>query len=184
MKHDVDPDEPQAERALPRPAIERQAARGLAQLFERTRSMQQGWGCDDSAECCRLAKFGHEPWVWPLEWRRIEGALATQRRSLPLAPLQPGDCALLTAEGRCSIHADRPLACRSFFCGRGRGPRAITRTDIDLQLKQLAALSAESDPHIPGPRRLARLLSGEETFHGSEEGEGRPEGEGDREEGR
>src|SRR5205823_5208735 len=69
------------------------------------------WSCPSSGECCQLAKTGRQPWLWPSEWKLIAA-----RKGPPRAD---GGCPFLDAAGaRCTVYADRPLGCRTFFCGR------------------------------------------------------------------
>jgi uncharacterized protein len=136
---------------------ERRALAGLDALYRRAESLYAGWSCARSGECCQLAATGREPYVWPLEWLRLRGALQASGR-LPLAPRADGACPLLDAQGRCSAYLDRPLGCRTFYCERGSGPRAVRREEITELMVRLERLAQELDPEIEQPERLVAKL--------------------------
>jgi hypothetical protein len=107
----------------------------LAELEAVYRDVDAGYGeyrCPGTRECCHFAVTGREPHVTSIELAAIRvairargGPLAPKKRALPMYPDRYRDeriCALLTAEGRCSIYAARPLGCRSFWCHRADVP--------------------------------------------------------------
>jgi hypothetical protein len=70
---------------------------------------RHGASCRACGECCRLADWGHELRVTPLEL-----ALLVERHGLR-APAVPGVCPYLV-DSRCSARAGRALGCRAFHC--------------------------------------------------------------------
>jgi Fe-S-cluster containining protein len=145
--------------ALLRRHAEQRAQRELETLYRKAEELYAGWGCPRSGECCQLAKTGREPYVWPVEWARLEAALQVAGR-LPLAPRSDGACPLLDEQGRCSAYADRPLGCRTFFCERGAGPRAIRREEITALMTRLERVALALDPEVTEPVRLVERLLG------------------------
>jgi Fe-S-cluster containining protein len=137
---------------------ERQAQLELEAVYRKAEQLYAGWGCARSGECCQLAKTGREPYLWPVEWQRLERVLRAAGR-LPMAPRPDGACPLLDAQGRCSAYADRPLGCRTFFCERGHGPRPVRREEVTALMTRLERVSQQLDPEVGEPERLiARLL--------------------------
>ena len=138
---------------------ERQAQLELDAIYRQAEEVYAGWGCPRSGECCQLAKTGREPYVWPVEWQRLAVALRKEER-LPLAARPDGACPLLDDRGRCSAYADRPLGCRTFFCGRGSGPSVVKREQITALMTRLERVSLQLDPEVTAPEPLLpRLLS-------------------------
>lgn len=77
--------------------------------------------CTSLSQCCRFRLTGRTPFL-----TRGEALLARQaarssgKKKLPPAP--DGSCPLLSPDGRCSIYAARPFACRTHFCDAAGGP--------------------------------------------------------------
>lgn len=97
------------------------------------------YSCPASGECCQLSKTRREPWLYPSEWKilRETGALPAARPD--------GGCRYLDASGRrCSVYADRPFGCRTFFCDRIRGPLQQPGQAVDSLLRRLDALNREA----------------------------------------
>ena len=138
---------------------ERRALHALDRIYRTVKDRQQGWGCARSGECCQLARTGREPYAWPLEWIRVREALARAKRSIP-GPREDGACALLDANGGCSVYEDRPLGCRTFFCERGAGPTRITRAQITASMVALERVAQTLDPEVSAPRPLVEWLRG------------------------
>lgn len=118
----------------------------LAVLQEADRLLE-GWECPTctaatgSANCCRFALTGREPWLTEAEWRVIREELQRAKRSLP--PLrEDGACPFLDAASRCTIYEVRPLGCRTFFCDEASGP-GFPRREISRLPRDLEALSAK-----------------------------------------
>jgi uncharacterized protein len=137
----------------------------LLALYARVDALLAPFSCDSSTECCRFGVTGREPYVTPVELAEIERAIGAlglrpgQRstRSLPLVD-EERRCPLLTAEGRCSIYASRPLGCRTFFCDRARGPGKLPRVEVNAIARDVADLAARFAPRDPHSRPLTRAL--------------------------
>ena len=134
----------------------------LRALYAEADGYLEGWTCAASADCCHFARTGREPYLWPNEWALLEQAMRARgvpRGSLPV--LDERRCPLLSRDGRCTVYADRPFGCRTFFCARGEGPtRKHPRAELADVGKRVAALARDADPGCDGPRQLSRLLEG------------------------
>jgi Fe-S-cluster containining protein len=126
----------------------------LEQLYARIDAIYADWSCPSSTDCCRFGVTGRQPYVTSIELLAIRRALALRggsleahERALPLLPVLRDSaderiCPLLDRDQRCSVYADRPLGCRSFYCGRatrGAGPTDHTLLEIIDALRALAA---------------------------------------------
>jgi Fe-S-cluster containining protein len=141
-----------------RRVAERRALLGLDAIYRDVSTMQTGWSCARSGECCQLAQTRREPDAWKVEWLRVQAALRRAGTSMP-PPRGDGACPLLTSDGRCSVHADRPLGCRTFFCERGSGPTAISRERITALMVRLERVAQELEPDESGPRPLLAWIA-------------------------
>lgn len=102
--------------------------------------------CDASGRCCDFDAWGHRLYVTGLE----AAYLLTRLRDLGQAPLTPERIAAARASGGCpfqrallcSVHAIRPLSCRTYYCDP-------TSTDWqrDLTERCLTDLRALHDRH-------------------------------------
>ena len=136
-----------------------QALRRLAAIYRRADEAYARFSCPASAECCQLSRRGRQPWLWGVEWMALEGALARQGRSVP-PPRADGACPLLDAEGRrCTVYADRPFGCRTYFCERAAGGRHPLEavTGLSARLETLA-LEVDPDASAGGPRPILEWL--------------------------
>ncbi len=111
----------------------REAAR-RPEVAERLRSMlnridqqvnQSGFACQQSGRCCKFESFGHRLFMTGLEiaWFRSLVGEPPQRdtdasRSLTVLDAKRDGCPY-QVDGACSVHPDRPFACRVFFCQEG-----------------------------------------------------------------
>jgi uncharacterized protein len=123
----------------------------LRELYDRVDAMYEGWHCPSSSECCRFGISGRQPYVTALEalalrhaLARRGGFLAPQRRALPIMydAARERVCPLLDRDQRCSVYADRPLGCRTFYCSRaerGRGPEGAELRELTQDLQRMAA---------------------------------------------
>jgi Fe-S-cluster containining protein len=142
-----------------RPPTRARALRWLAAIYRQADEAYAGFSCPASAECCQLAKRGRQPWLWEVEWTALEGALARQGRKVP-PPREDGACPLLDEGGRrCTVYADRPFGCRTYFCERASGGRHPLEAVVALS-RRLEALALEVDPGAgaSGPRPLLEWL--------------------------
>lgn len=67
---------------------------------------------------------------------------------------EPGDCPLLLSDGGCSVYADRPFGCRTFFCDDAMLPAGNRRREVDVLAKRLRTLSEQL-----GERELVPLTT-------------------------
>lgn len=136
--------------------------RGLAILGEAD-AFLDGWSCPGSTECCRFSVTGKEPWLTEVEWRIVETEIARQGRRAPPIP-EDGTCPFLSAQGRCTVYASRPLGCRTFFCDRASGPGSYPRRDVSRLPRELDAVSRPAHSGDDGRARplrsWVRLASG------------------------
>jgi Fe-S-cluster containining protein len=141
----------------------------LGALYARVDALYADWSCPTSNDCCHFGSTGRQPYVTAIELMAIRSTLAEQgswprepRVLLPL--LREGDerrrCLLLDPQGRCSVYAQRPFGCRTYYCGRAeRG----ARPDVEELAVLLAALQALAARHRMGgdqPRPLTNALGG------------------------
>jgi Fe-S-cluster containining protein len=133
--------------------LDAQCLRELQALYAQLDALYADWSCPSTTECCSFGRAGRQPFVTSIEFLAMRQALARRgglpsqrRRRLP--QLSDADahnerrCPLLTREQRCSIYADRPLGCRSFYCERARrGERPDTQqlSEIVQAVQDLAA---------------------------------------------
>jgi Fe-S-cluster containining protein len=142
--------------------------------YARVDALLAGFSCEASTECCRFGVTGREPYVTPIELAEVEHAIAarggpsanattatTKRARSPRSLAIVDDerrCPLLSAEGRCTIYASRPLGCRTFFCDRAQGPGKLPRTEVNAIARRIADLAARFAPRAPHARPLTRAL--------------------------
>ena len=85
---------------------------------------QSGFACQQSGRCCRFESFGHRLYMTGLEiawFRMLAGDPpndSAEPKSLPVLDAKRDGCPYQVA-GACSVHPDRPFACRVFFCQEG-----------------------------------------------------------------
>ena len=140
----------------------------LRELYAEVDALFSGASCEASTECCRFGITGRQPYVTSIELAAIERAIAARggsvssvkRRALPLEKgreVEERACPLLDARGRCSIYADRPFGCRTFFCSRAIG-ELPARKDTRELLHRLQALAAKHQRGGDQARPLERAL--------------------------
>lgn len=128
---------------------EARALRELRAIYRQADAAYSPFSCPASGECCQLAKTRRQPWLWYPEWK-----LLADRRPLP-PPREDGGCPYLDAAGkRCTVYADRPFGCRTFFCERIRGPARQPAETVDALLRRLEAVSQRVRPSLTSPRPL------------------------------
>ena len=145
---------PQAERYARRMTPKAGDAHWLAELralYARVDALYADWSCPSSTECCRFGITGRQPYVTALEALAIRHALARRggmlspkRRALPIMfdAERERVCPLLDRDRRCSVYADRPLGCRTFYCARaerGAGPERSELRELTQTLQRMAA---------------------------------------------
>lgn len=119
---------------------------GLSSLFSDA-------SCPRSTTCCRFRKTGRVPYVWPAEARRVRDAVMRRGGRLPRGGGE-GDCPLLLGTGTCSIYADRPFGCRTYFCDDATLPHGARRREVDALAKRLRTASERA-----GESELAPLTT-------------------------
>jgi len=82
---------------------------------------QSGFACQQSGRCCRFESFGHRLFMTGLEvawFRSLVGSPPAKQSagsvSLPVIDPNKDGCPYQVG-GACSVHRDRPFACRVFF---------------------------------------------------------------------
>jgi uncharacterized protein len=130
---------------------QRAAFRELQAVYRLADAAYRPFSCPGTAECCQLAKTKREPWLWPVEWK-----LLLEARGGQPPPARPdGGCPFLDAAGqRCTVYAERPLGCRTFFCHRLRGPTHQPTEAMARLSQRLEQLAQALDPGCDGPRPL------------------------------
>lgn len=123
----------------------------LRALYAQVDALYSDWSCSQSTECCRFGITGRQPYVTEIELLAIRhalarrgGLLAPKRRALPIAfdAEKERVCPLLDRSQKCSVYADRPLGCRTYFCeraSRGVGPDRSELREATRALQELAA---------------------------------------------
>jgi len=142
----------------------REEARALQELraiYRQADAAYAPFSCPASGECCQLAKTKRQPWLWYPEW-----LLLARKHPLP-PPREDGGCPYLDAAGkRCTVYAERPFGCRTFFCERIRGPSRQPADTVSALLIRLERVSQGIMPSLTGPRPLlewhAEAFAGEE----------------------
>ena len=145
-----DEDEDEAAPSPPGSAHEEERAlKELRTVYQRADAAYAPFSCPASGECCQLATTRRQPWLWWPEW-----LLLARRHPLP-PPRADGGCPYLDAAGRrCTVYADRPFGCRTFFCDRIRGPARQPAEAVNALLVRLERLSERLLPSLKGPRPL------------------------------
>jgi hypothetical protein len=128
---------------------EARALQELRVIYQRADAAYAPYSCLASGECCQLAVTRRQPWLWHPEW-----SLLVSRHGLP-PPRADGGCPYLDAAGkRCTVYADRPFGCRTYFCERIRGPARQPVEAVDTLLRRLEAVSQRVRPELTSPRPL------------------------------
>jgi Fe-S-cluster containining protein len=134
------------------PTGAREEARALQELraiYRQADAAYAPFSCPASGECCQLAKTKRQPWLWAPEW-----LLLARHHPLP-PPREDGACPYLDAAGkRCTVYADRPFGCRTFFCERIRGPARQPSDTVSALLTRLERVSERIMPSLTSPRPI------------------------------
>jgi len=134
----------------------RRAARLETRALYRLADAAYGpFSCPASAECCQLTKVKRQPWLWLGEWLVLEERLRSEGRRVEARA--DGACPLLGADGRCTVYADRPFGCRTYFCHRVTGPAHEPSAQVNALQERLGRLSRDVDPSAE-PRALLDWL--------------------------
>jgi hypothetical protein len=141
----------QAEDGAERPEVhaEERVLRELRAVYRHADAAYAPFSCPASGECCQLTVTKREPWLWLPEW-----LLLTRSRPVP-PPRADGACPFLDAAGRrCTAYADRPFGCRTYFCGRMRGPPHQPLEAVVTLSQRIESLSVRLEPLLAGPRPI------------------------------
>ncbi len=132
----------------------RQLLGELEAIYRAADEAYAGYRCDGSSECCRFGIIGREPYVTSVEAAAVElamasrgGPLSPRHRALPLASPDERTCPLLNCQGRCSIYAQRPLGCRTFWCSRAEVLTAVPHRRLRQLVRQLQQLALRHEPN-------------------------------------
>lgn len=136
----------------PRAVVRKRVLAETRELLRRASTLFARWSCPASGECCQLRTTQRPPWLWPSEWELLLERLRRDGRPLP-PPREDGGCPFLDDAGaRCTVYADRPFGCRTFFCQRVKGPTKQPTLETDALLRQLGAANLEwQDSAEPRP---------------------------------
>jgi len=109
--------------AAARPQVADRLRRLLDEIDQQVN--QSGFTCQQSGRCCKFESFGHRLYMTGLEiawFRSLVGDPSTRvddgPGSLPVLDEKRDGCPYQVG-GACSVHPDRPFACRIFFCQEG-----------------------------------------------------------------
>ena len=109
--------------AAGRPEVSDRLRALLNQIDEQV--SRSGFACRQSGRCCRFESFGHRLYMTGLEiaWFRSRVGEPSQPEvggavMLPILDTRRDGCPY-QVDGACSVHPDRPFACRVFFCQEG-----------------------------------------------------------------
>jgi Fe-S-cluster containining protein len=124
----------------------------LRALYQRVDALYADWSCPGTTECCRFGITGRQPYVTMLELSAIRhavarrgGPLSAKRRALPIlldSTERERVCPLLDRNQRCSIYADRPLGCRTYYCHRAQRGAGPEREQLRALVDELRALAS------------------------------------------
>lgn len=157
---------------MPRFKQEQDETTALAELhalYAEVDALYAGWSCPSSSECCRFGITGKQPFVTSLELAALEKAVARRggmpskkKRALPLTKDAEKErmCPLLSREGKCSVYADRPLGCRTFYCSRATRGDGPGRDQLRHLVQRLGELAAKHRFGGEQPRPLDHVLRG------------------------
>jgi len=139
----------------------------LAALYREVDALYADWSCPGTTECCRFGVTGRQPYVTSIELAAIRRAiarrgapLASSKRALPITGDEEREriCPMLDRSSRCSIYADRPLGCRTFYCDRATAGARATRAELQDVVRKLQDLAARHSLGGDQARPLTRAL--------------------------
>lgn len=121
----------------PEPAAE------LDTIYRELDALFASSSCPRSTRCCKFKQTGRTPYVSPPEIERVLKAIDRRGGRLPKDTTE-GDCPLLLPTGGCSIYADRPFGCRTYFCDDATLPEGNRRPEVERLAQRLRTLSERS----------------------------------------
>lgn len=110
---------------------------------------------------------GRQPYVTSIELSLLKhglarrgGPLAPRRRALPITRDAASErmCPLLDQAGRCSVYAERPLGCRTYYCNRAQRGVGPSRDDLRRLVQELQDVAARYELGGELARPLTRAL--------------------------
>lgn len=137
----------------------------LAEIYAAADALYAAWSCPGSADCCRFAVTGREPFVTSVELFALEraakrvGRPVRSKRALPLVRDEAGSCPMLSPNARCVIYADRPLGCRTFYCDLATPGGRVRHREVQELVRRLEALSQRWDGAYGKGTPLTRALA-------------------------
>lgn len=135
------------DRELPPKVALRRALTDTRAIYRKADALYAPYSCPATAECCQLTRTGRPPYLWENEWRLISDRVGPPRAD--------GGCPFLDAEGkRCTVYEDRPLGCRTFFCGRRVGPSKEPADALNALARRLEEISERIAPELTAPRSI------------------------------
>ncbi|MBX7117213.1 MAG: YkgJ family cysteine cluster protein [Myxococcaceae bacterium] len=140
---------------------EEQETRAVYRLAD---ALYAPYSCPATAECCQLTRTRRQPWLWPSEWRVLREGVLKTHGVVPLSR-PDGACPLLDATGKhCTVYANRPFGCRTFFCHRIRGPSQQPVIAMNGLLERLERINQREDDELPAePLQLLEWFAREQT---------------------
>lgn len=142
----------------------------LSAIYRDAEARFAGSRCPGSTECCRFSITGREPYLTSIEVLAVRralsrrgGPLRPKRRALPLLRDEERICPMLDQHGRCSVYADRPLGCRTFWCHRAEhDDGAASQSELNELVRRVQTVAAahrtRGDQGRPLTRAFADLL--------------------------
>jgi Fe-S-cluster containining protein len=140
----------------------------LAALYREVDALYADWSCPGTTECCRFGVTGRQPYVTSIELAAIRRAIARRgaplsasKRALPITRDEEREriCPMLDRNSRCSIYADRPLGCRTFYCERATQGARATRAELQAIVRKLQELASRHALGGDQARPLTRALT-------------------------
>lgn len=137
----------------------RQALLETRAVYRQADAAYAPFSCPASGECCQLSTTKREPWLWRPEWLILKAHVREARGGVLPPERSDGGCPFLDEGGkRCTVYADRPLGCRTFFCGRVTGPAREPLEEMVTLSKRLEAIAQRLDPDESAPRPLMEWI--------------------------
>jgi Fe-S-cluster containining protein len=96
-----------------------EVARDLEALFDAAAKeiAQRGPACWGSGRCCNFVKTGHRLYVTGLEAAYTVSRAGAPSAAALAAAIEGGGCPYQSLN-LCTVHGDKPLGCRLYFCDR------------------------------------------------------------------
>lgn len=146
------------------PHVVKAALNDTRAVYRHADEAYAAFSCPASGECCQLAVTRREPWLWLPEWLVLLDRVKRDGDGKLPAPREDGGCPFLDAAGRrCTVYADRPFGCRTFFCGRKQGPAHEPVDTVVALSRRLEQCSTRAAPELTAPRPLSEWVEDERS---------------------